>query len=209
MGRTARVRREEVLAAARTSFLEGGYAGTTLAQIAARVGVSPAALLRHAPTKQALFDASMGLSPDRDLHPLAFLDTVGADEDPRAVLRRVGEVFVPFISERLREVLAIYLHTKARFGELPLPFDPAERPTPPQRNLESLASYLKRARRAGRVHVGDPYAAAAAFVGSLHSFVFLTEVVRAFDEPLPFERYLSSLLDVWTGGAIVTGSKAR
>ena len=60
MGRTARVRREDVLAAARREFLEGGYVGTTLAQIGARVGVSPAALLRHAPTKQSLFDQAMG-----------------------------------------------------------------------------------------------------------------------------------------------------
>ena len=135
MGRTARVRREDVLAAARAGFLEGGYAGTTLAQIAARVGVSPAALLRHAPNKQALFDQAMGLPAERDLHPLAFLESIGGDSDPRPVLRRVGQVFVPFIRERLREVVALYLHARSRSGALPLPFDPQERPTPPQRTL--------------------------------------------------------------------------
>src|SRR4030095_8460560 len=109
MGRTARVHREEVLAAARAGFLEGGYAGTTLAQIGARLGVSPAALLRHAPSKQALFDQAMGLPAERDLHPLAFLEGVESGADPRAVLRRVGQVFVPFIQERLREVVSLYL----------------------------------------------------------------------------------------------------
>src|SRR5262245_15059421 len=112
MGRTARVHREEVLAAARAGFLEGGYAGTTLAQIAARLGISPAALLRHAPTKQALFDQAMGLRAERDLHPLAFLEGIEASADPLKVLRRVGEVFVPFIQERLREVVALYIHGK-------------------------------------------------------------------------------------------------
>jgi AcrR family transcriptional regulator len=209
MGRTARVHRGDVLAAARAGFLEGGYAGTTLAQIAARLGVSPAALLRHAPTKQALFDQAMGLPAERDLHPLAFLEGVDAAVDPRAVLRRVGEVFVPFIQERLREVVALYLHGRRGGGALPLPFDPNERPTPPQRNLRSLAAYLRRARRAGRLRLDDPYAAAAAFLGSLHSYVFLAEVAGAFEEPVSLERFLKALLEVWERGAVVVPRPRR
>ena len=46
MGRPARVTREQVLRAAREAFSESGYHGTTLAAIGARVGISPAALLR-------------------------------------------------------------------------------------------------------------------------------------------------------------------
>jgi AcrR family transcriptional regulator len=200
MGRTARVRREDVLAAARAGFLEGGYAGTTLAQIAARLGISPAAVLRHAPTKQALFDQAMGLPAERDLHPLVFLEKVDGAADPRAVLRRVGEVFIPFIQQRLREVVAMYLHGKSRGGPIPLPFDPNQRPTPPQRNLRSLADYLRRARRARRVRVDDPYAAAAAFLGSLHSFVFLSEIAGAFEEDVSMDRFLATVLDVWMRG---------
>ncbi|HXM75808.1 MAG TPA: helix-turn-helix domain-containing protein, partial [Thermoanaerobaculia bacterium] len=63
MGRPAKIRREEVLAAAREAFDTGGFEGTTLADISGRLGVSPAALLRHAPTKQALFTAAMGTTP--------------------------------------------------------------------------------------------------------------------------------------------------
>ena len=208
MGRTARVRRDQVLAAAREAFLEGGYAGTTLAEIGGRVGVSPAAILRHAPTKKALFQAALGLAPDRDLHPLAFLEGVDGAEDPRAILRRVAEVFIPFIQERLREVVALYLHSRARFDRnspLPLPFDPREKPTPPQRNINSLAGYLRRAKRSGRMRLTDPYAAAAVFLGSLHSYVFLTEVARALEEPLPVERFVDSLLQIWERGALRPG----
>jgi len=200
MGRTARVRREDVLAAARAGFLEGGYAGTTLAQIAGRLGISPAAVLRHAPTKQALFDQAMGLPAERDLHPLAYLEKVDGGAEPRAVLRRVGEVFVPFIQQRLHEVVAMYLHGRSRGGVLPLPFDPSQRPTPPQKNLRSLAGYLRRARRAGRLRIDDPYAAAAAYLGSLHSYVFLSEVAGAFEEEVSIERFLATLLDIWVRG---------
>ena len=200
MGRTARVRREDVLAAARAGFLEGGFGGTTLAQIAARLGISPAAVLRHAPTKQALFDQAMGLPAGRDLHPLVFLEKVDGGADPRAVLRRVGEVFIPFIQQRLREVVAMYLHGRSRGGPIPLPFDPNQRPTPPQKNLRSLADYLRRARRAGRIQIEDPYAAAAAYLGGLHSYVFLSEIAGAFEEEVSMDRFLATVLDVWTRG---------
>ena len=205
MGRTARVTREQVLEAAREAIVDSGYAGTTLTDIASRLGVSAAALLRHAPTKHALFCAAMGRGPERDFRPLEFLENVDGDEDPRRALRRVAEVFVPFIQKRLREAIALWLYSRKipGVGSVPLPFDPSERPTPPQRNLRYLESYLRRAREAGTIRVRDPYAAATAFIGSLHSYVFLHEVMKAFEEPLPLDRYLETVLEIWTDGAIV------
>jgi TetR/AcrR family transcriptional regulator, mexJK operon transcriptional repressor len=204
MGRPALVTRDQVLAAAREAFVDGGYAGTTLAEISGRLGVSPAALLRHAPTKRALFSEAMGQSPQRDLRPLEFLEKVKGSADPRHVLRRVAEVFVPFIQERLREAVSLWVFSKKvpGVGSLPLPFDPRERPTPPQRNLKYLERYLRRAKRARRVRVADPYAAAAVFIGSLHSYVFLQEVMNAFEKPISLDRFLDSLLEVWTRGAV-------
>src|SRR4029450_12447817 len=111
MGRTPRVTREEVLAAARETFVERGYAGATLAQIGSRLEVSPAALLRHAPTKKALFDAAMG-QVEPDLLPLEFLEDLEGSEDPLPVLRRVGQVFIPFLEARIREVVARWVYFK-------------------------------------------------------------------------------------------------
>jgi AcrR family transcriptional regulator len=48
-------RRGEILDAALVVFSEKGYAGGTMRQIAARVGVSEPALYRHYPGKEALF----------------------------------------------------------------------------------------------------------------------------------------------------------
>src|SRR5262249_21743793 len=102
MGRSPRVTREQVLDAARETFVEHGFAGTTLAQTGRRLSVSPAALLRHAPTKEALFLAAMGRPDADDLLPLEFLEQCDGTEDPRRVLRRVGEVFIPFLEKRIR-----------------------------------------------------------------------------------------------------------
>ncbi len=211
MGRTARVSREQVLAAARETFVERGFEGATLAGIGAKLSVSPAALLRHAPNKRALFIASMGGGDEPDMAPLAFLEELDGSEDPRAVLRRVAETMVPFLEARIRQIVArwVYFKTLPGIGRLPLPFDPEARPTPPQRNLRFLEDYVRRARRHGRLDVSNPRAAAFAFFATVHSFVFLQHVVEALETPMPLDEYLDTVLDVWTRGAVAPAAPRR
>ena len=213
MGRTARVTREQVLEAARETFVERGFEGATLANIGARLSISPAALLRHAPTKRALFLAAMGevAAGGTDMLPLAFLRECDGTEDPRQVLRRVAEAMVPFLESRIREIVArwVYFKTLPGVGRVPLPFDPNARPTPPQKNLKFLEDYVRRASRRGRLRVADPRAAAFAFFATVHSFVFLQHVVEALEEPMALDEYLDTVLDVWTRGAIVSAPRGR
>jgi AcrR family transcriptional regulator len=202
MGRPARVHRDQVLRAAREAFTDRGFDGTTLADISGRLGVSPAALLRHAPTKQALFAAAMGAAPGPEMLPLAFLADVPGRARPEKVLRDVAFAFVPFIQAKLSENLAAWVHfrTIRGVGRLPLPFNPEIRPTPPQRNLKLLEDWLRRARKAGRISVRDPRAAAFAFAASLHSFVLLQQVIRVLPNPMTLEKYLDSLIEIWMRG---------
>ena len=204
MGRTARVTRDQVLTAARDTFVERGFDGATLAAIGAKLGVSPAAVLRHAPTKRDLFLASMG-TVEPDMEPLAFLGDVEGSEDPAEVLRKVGETMVPFLESKIREVVARWVHFKTfpGVGRVPLPFDPGARPTPPQRNLRFLEDWMRRAVRARRLSVKDPRAAALAFLSTIHSFVFLQHVLETLEKPMSLDEYLDTVLDVWTRGAIV------
>jgi len=55
--RTGIKRREQIVAAAAKAFAEHGYNGASMRQIAAEVGVSPAALLRHFESKEELLSA--------------------------------------------------------------------------------------------------------------------------------------------------------
>ena len=57
-----------------------------------------------------------------------------------------------------------------------------------------------------RIRIEDPYAAAAAFLGALHSFVFLSEVAGAFEEDVSMDRFLDTVLAVWMHGV---ASEAR
>src|SRR6478736_3686486 len=133
MGRPARVTTEEVLAQARRAFAERGFEGTTLANIGARLGVSPAALLRHAPTKQALFRLAMESEAPGQALPSDFLTSVGASEDPARVLRRLARGLVPFIEQKMGENIARFLRarTEEEARTIRLPFDPRQRSSPP------------------------------------------------------------------------------
>jgi AcrR family transcriptional regulator len=210
MGRRPKVTREAVLSAARAAFAERGFEATTLAAIAARVEVSPAALLRHAPTKEALFAAAMSAGEGEIRPPVEFLVRLTGEEDPRRVLKRLAEAMVPFLEQKLDETVASWMRSKVRIEsleDLRLPFDPRERPTPPQRVLALLEEYLRRAVAAGRLSLADPRAAALAYLGSLHSYVMLHRVVRICEPPFPFDRYLKTLLDVWTRGTTPTAAR--
>jgi AcrR family transcriptional regulator len=197
MGRRARVTRDEVLRAARDAFAERGYEGTTLAAISTRVGLSPAALLRHAPSKEALFACAM--APDGvegEPLPMEPLRHIPGSADPRKVLRGLAESFVPFFERKIGADLVSYLHAQ------PSDREPTQLTTTRRRGLTIVADYMRRASRAGRLDVQDPEAAAMAFLGSLVSYVFLHRVARIFDPPLPLDRYLDNLMGIWTRGAI-------
>ena len=207
MGRRPKVTREEVLAAARQVFAERGFEATTLAAIAARLDVSPAALLRHAANKEALFSAAMSPAPGEIRVPVEFLATVDGAEDPRRVIRRIGEAIVPFLEEKIDEQISRWMRSKVLQDTpgFPLPFDPQVRPTPPQRLLGLVESYLTRAVAAGRLRLSDPRAAALMLIGCCHSYVTLHRIAQIADPPLPLGRYLDTLVEIWTHGAMPKG----
>ncbi len=190
--------------------MERGFDGATLADIGSRIAVSPAALLRHAPTKRALFLAAMG-EEEPDMVPLEFLKGFSGREDPVPILRSVGEALVPFLETKIREVVArwVYFKTLRGIGRMPLPFDPKRRPTPPQRNLKFLEDYLRRAGRHGTVKIRDSRASALAFLATLHSYVFLQQVMEVLEEPMPLDQYLDAVLEAWTRGVVVEGGRTR
>jgi AcrR family transcriptional regulator len=210
MGRPPLVQRDELLAAARKVFSDRGYDGATLAEIGQRVGVSAAAVLRHAPTKDALFRAAFSADAGGTIPP-AFLAEVPGEADPRATLRRLAELMIPFLESKLAEHVAIWQRSAAAGEMRPfLPFDPAAPDSPPKRGLGLLADYLARATAAGRLRITDPHAAALSFAGGLHAYVFFHRISGVFAGRLTKERYIDALLDIWLDGAAApAGRKPR
>ena len=113
MGRPERVTRDQVLKAAREAFADRGFEATTLASIGRRIGVSPAAILRHAPTKAALFAAAIEAGYADDALPSAFLEECDGTENPLLVLRRFASSLVPFIEGRMGETIATWMRLRS------------------------------------------------------------------------------------------------
>ena len=211
MGRPPLIHREQILKMARKVFTLKGFASATLADIAAELQVSAAAVQRHFESKQALFNAAM--HSDVQLPAcITDLQSVEASTDPRIVLRRVAEEWVPFAKTTIGQHLVLSMHEQTN-PTLVVPFDTRNDDSPPRRGLKIVAAYFRRAHQAGVIRIEDPRAAALLFMGSLLSYVFLHQVLRAVEPPYPLTAYIDALLDVWTRGAIVPkrrgGTRAR
>jgi AcrR family transcriptional regulator len=200
MGRPPRIRRDQLLDTARRVFAAKGFAAATLADIAGELGVTPAALLRHVRSKDELFAEAMHsaeiIEPPACILVLA--STPGT-EDPRVVLRRIAEEFVPFAERVIGSHIVVAQHTS-----LVLPFNP-DSDSPPRRGFPIVADYFRRAAAAGRLRVRDPRAAALLFMGSLQGYVLFHHVLK-MPTVCSLSEYIDTLIDLWCEGAIVGGA---
>ncbi|HEU0108529.1 MAG TPA: TetR/AcrR family transcriptional regulator [Vicinamibacteria bacterium] len=192
--------------ASRDAFAERGYDGTTLAQIAGRLGVSPAALLRHAPGKRELFTAAMAPpATTTDPFPLDFLRDADAGADPAPVLRELAHTAIPFLERMMGENIARWLFAKSgvdaaaarHFGE-----KLRGQSSPPRRVFGVLEDYLRRARDAGRLQVSDTRSAALIFMGTMNAYVFFHRILKVVDPPVPLDDYVETVVEIFTSGAI-------
>lgn len=92
--RSAQTRRRLCDAVVAT-LAEGGYAGTSTAEVAARAGLSQGAVFRHYPTKAHLLAAAAEQLYDdlRAAYRAAIDEAAGADDIADALIRRLWEVF--------------------------------------------------------------------------------------------------------------------
>ena len=210
MGRRPVIHRDELLDSARRIFAAKGFAATTLADIADELGVTPAALLRHAESKEALFRAAMERS-DRVQPPQCVLDLPmidAAKADPRDVLRNLASGFIPFVQTMISTRLVMAMHANTGRTSVVLPFDAADDDSPPRRGLQLVVDYFNRAAKAGVLRVANPPAAALLFMGSLQGYVLTLHVLRV-GPAVPVPDYIDALIDLWCNGAIVGGTRAR
>lgn len=199
MARPARVTREQVLAAARAECAARGFERATLAAIGARLGVSAAAVLRHAPSKAALLREALLCPGEAEPLPFLFLAEAPGDADPRAVLTRLAREYHRFAERKIGEQMATWqaLQGGGAALTLRLPFDPESPDSPPRRGFKLVADWFVRAEKAGRLATGNPRAAALGFMSALHGHVFFHKVLRNIHPPVAFETYLETVLSLW------------
>jgi hypothetical protein len=120
------------------------------------------------------------------------------------VLRRVGHALIPFIERRLGESVARWQYVRAA-NEWHAPdcwLAVRSRRTPLDEALLDLQMYFRRLEKAGQLRVSDAYAAAIALLGALQAYVLVAKGAPPQPPPVPRERYLDVVVEVWTCGLL-------
>ena len=99
---SATERRREILRAARSIFVEQGYAGANVRAIATAAGVTEAMVYRHFVSKDALFDEAVAGPLEAALRHQQELYTVPADSG--ATVRERSHVFVTEMMLAMKEI---------------------------------------------------------------------------------------------------------
>ncbi|MBR8740168.1 TetR/AcrR family transcriptional regulator [Nocardiopsis sp. MG754419] len=158
-GRSERKRRS-ILEAAEEVFLDGGYLGTNMDEIAARSQVSKQTIYKHFGSKERLFVEIVTHMTDSagDLvhtHPAPTPDEDPADHLTDYALRQLTVVLTP----RLMRVRRLVIGEVPRFPELA----EALYHHGPGRAIDDLTRVLETLADFGHLSLADPRAAAARF----------------------------------------------
>lgn len=105
---TAAERRSAIVTAALTTFSRGGYAGTTITDIAREAGISSAYVLKLFGDKESLFVAALDRCFERVEQALADAPTSGT---PAEVLDAMGDAYAGLIADRT--LLLIQVHAQS------------------------------------------------------------------------------------------------
>ena len=180
-GRSAR-KRAAILGAAHALFLQKGYAGTSMDDVAARAAVSKQTVYKHFADKQRLFTevitSDVGRTEDTTEAQMAAMpDSTDVAADLRTFARwHLADVMQPG-RLRLRRML---IGEAERFPELAQ----AWYATGPERSFAEFARWFAAWDRRGLLRVPDPMLAAQHFNWLVLSIPLNKAMAYATDEPL-------------------------
>lgn len=158
-------KRAALLDAAARLFLELGYDGTTLEQVARAANVSTGTLFKHFPTKGALFGAIMARVWEADSGG----GPVPVDGDPKAGLAAIGRDYARLLrAPEVEGLFRVIVAEALRFPELGREL--YERGKKPY--LDRLHRYLDAERAAGTLDLPDTALAARQFLGMINDIIF-------------------------------------
>lgn len=106
--------RQEILAAARRLFISQGFTATSMRQIAKEVGITPAAIYNHYPSKDGLFATLLqGAAPYDQL--FALFGGIGAGT-PEDFVRQVFRASLAFITDHQDYFQLVLIDAQERDG---------------------------------------------------------------------------------------------
>jgi AcrR family transcriptional regulator len=158
MARPRKYDDSEILEAAAAEFLEKGAAASTV-EIAQRAGVSEGILFQRFKTKEALFAAALTTDFGAENWRATLLESVGKNTPAENLKRALLALHAKL--ERIVPRLMILEGQGQRRPRLP------GRKPPPQEDAETIASYLQKEIKLGRLSLDQPKLHAHEMIGSV------------------------------------------
>lgn len=151
-----------IRAAAAKLFLEKGYAGTSMDDVAASAGISKQTIYTHFPSKEKLFaDLVLGNEQRASEFVAAMIGTFREAKELESGLRDLGRGYLKFvIRAEVLQLRRLVIGEAARFPDLARKYYEAV----PERVYVALAELFNDLTRERRLSVKDPYLAAHQFV---------------------------------------------
>ena len=149
-----------MVAVARRSFLEQGYAGTSMSAVAAKVGGSKATLWSYFPSKDDLFSAVIDLAVSEFRARLSAILEPAGEFEP--TLRRFCYSFLGKVTSR--DAIALHRLVVAESGRFPQ-IGPIFFERAPRRMHMLLAAFFEAAMERGVMRRDDPLDAARTLTG--------------------------------------------
>jgi AcrR family transcriptional regulator len=172
--------RERVLGAAFSSFIENGYAGTSMLDIATRAQVSKREIYTLCADKSALLKETITERSKRMRIPLE-LQPASDPQQLEANLTAFGVAILRGVSDK--PVLAVFRLAIAEAGNSPEVAQALGRAR--HANRAALGQTLVAAQQRGLIQPGDAAAMAADFLGLLWDDLLLQLLLRTVDAPSP------------------------
>lgn len=192
MGRPRLIETQEILEAARDTFLGEGVGATTGA-VARRAGISEATIFKRFGTKADLFFAAMGFAEFDARQTIADLKgEAPADQELETISLR----FLEYLNQMVPVLTRLLAHPGVDAAELAEKF-----PEMPARVLvEAVAEYVESEQHQGRIGSCEPRAVATAIFGILHNFALLEHIGLLPKSDRSRRTLVRSFIDVlWNG----------
>ena len=189
-------KRQDILQTALRLFGQTGYTGTTMDDIAHRLGLSKAALYQYFDSKEEIF-ASL-VRESKIMSMITDLPEREPAGELSSFIKEIGLEFMDMYNEPEKlNLLRTIICESPRFPELGrLIFDQ----TIDQAN-NKVASYLQKAQDAGRIGDINPKFAARTFLGMLLSFVIVDKLINnAEGEEFAQQEIVTGAVEIFLNG---------
>lgn len=173
-------KRETIVEAAAAVFLEAGFEGASMSQIATRAGTSKRTLYGYFPSKEALFVAVAHSVAIQFMDPILATLEQSKDDLPTA-LQRMGEDTLAFLcSAQSVQVWQTIIGVSGRSDIGMLFFQSG-----PDQGMQRLGAFLRAQMDQGRLRRADPTTAARHLAGLLEAETLMPLLFGALVNPSP------------------------